>query len=60
MVGSGTYTLTVTGLVDGTDYTVAFGTSSSTNLVRVPVPGTALLIGTGLLLGARATRRNKK
>jgi hypothetical protein len=59
--GSGSYKIDISGLTSGS-YTLAFGTTTSTNLIRfeqVPLPGTLLLMGTGLLLGARATRRKK-
>jgi hypothetical protein len=57
MTGSGSYQLDITGLTSGT-YTLAFTTSSAVNVTReVPVPGTLLLMGTGLLLGARAMKR---
>jgi hypothetical protein len=59
--GGGAYSLDVTGLTEG-GFTLALATTTSTDLTRfpVPVPGTLMLMGTGLLLGARATRRNKK
>jgi hypothetical protein len=60
VAGSGSYSIDISGLVDGT-YTLLLSTTTSTDLVRdgdVPVPGTMLLMATGLLLGARATRRN--
>jgi hypothetical protein len=59
--GSGNYDLFVTGLLDG-NYTLALNTTTSTSLRRinvVPVPGTLLLMGTGLLMGARALRRKQ-
>jgi hypothetical protein len=57
VAGSGSYKIDITGLTSGS-YTLAFNTTTSTDLFRVvPVPGTLLLMGTGLLLGARATRR---
>lgn len=60
LIDSGSFKLTINGLTDSPNYSIAVATTTSTNLTRVPVPGTALLIGTGLLLGARATRRKKK
>ena len=58
--GSGFFKLDVTGLASG-GYTLALASNTSTQLIRsptqVPVPGTLLLLGSGLLLGARATRR---
>lgn len=58
VAGSGSYSIDITGLTSG-NYTLAFNTTTSADLFRVavPVPGTLLLMGTGLLLGARATRR---
>jgi len=62
VVGSGAFKLDVTGLNSGT-YTLALAATTSTDLLRIPqetpVPGTLLLMGTGLLLGGRALRRNK-
>jgi hypothetical protein len=59
VAGSGSYSIDISGLVDGT-YTLLLSTTTSTDLVRdVPVPGTLLLTATGLLLGARATRRKQ-
>jgi hypothetical protein len=60
VAGSGRYSLTVDGLTDGT-YTLALATTTSTDLARIPipVPGTLFLMGTGLLLAGRASRRNK-
>lgn len=57
--GGGAFSMDVTGLASG-DYTLALATTTSTQLVRrpVPVPGTLFLMGAGLLAAARL-RRNK-
>ena len=60
--GSGNFRIDISGLTTGDSYSIAFTTTTSTDLTRfnpMPLPGTLLLMGTGLLLGARATRRKK-
>ena len=57
--GSGSYSLDVTGLTGG-NYTLALASTQSTTVLRspqIPVPGTLILFGTALLLGARSLRR---
>ncbi|MEZ5571797.1 MAG: EDSAP-1 family PEP-CTERM protein [Halioglobus sp.] len=61
VAGSGSYMIDVQGLTSG-QYTLALANTTSTNLRRVhdaPIPGTLLLMGTGLLVGARSLRRKK-
>ena len=59
--GTGFFSLNVSGLTSGT-YTLAIASTTS-NLVslvpEVPVPGTLMLMGMGLLAGAGVSRRKK-
>ncbi len=59
--GSGNYNMLVTGLADG-QYTLALAATTSTDLIRipVPVPGTLFLMGAGLLLGTRSLRSKQR
>jgi hypothetical protein len=57
--GNGQFSLDVTGLTSGS-YTLALASTQSTTVLRspqIPVPGTLILFGTALLLGARSLRR---
>jgi hypothetical protein len=57
--GTGDYEIFISGLAPG-PYSLALASTTNTDLISIPVPGSMLLVGTGLLLGARATRRSKR
>lgn len=58
VAGDGSYNIFIMGLADG-DYQLALAATGVTDLLRapVPLPGTLLLMGAGLLVGARTLRR---
>jgi hypothetical protein len=56
--GSGAFSVTFDNLQSGT-YSLALAIGTGTLVNRVPVPGTLLLMGAGLLFGAGVSRRKK-
>jgi hypothetical protein len=57
--GTGDYEIFISGLAPG-QYSLALASTTNTDLIAIPVPGSLLLVGTGLLLGARVARRSRK